>query len=172
MRALATESGEAGPIGGLAMPDAPPAPAPDANSEFSEQLVWQLILQPEESTVRSLALDLTRLAVLGRDDHVIGVYPDVDLTPYDAVDLGVSRRHALLMPTQTGLYIVDLNSTNGTWVDDYYLQPGTKLRLHQGNRIEFGRLAMTVRLLDALVRLVDEGATGDATPRVRDVPPD
>lgn len=170
IRALATESGELDPATELAMPDAPAIAPAGAPARPVEQVVWQVILQPEDAAFRSLALDLARLTVLGRDDHAIGVYPDVDLSPYDAASLGVSRRHALLMPTRSGLYLVDLNSTNGTWVDGYYLEPGTKLRLLQGNKIEFGRLQMSVRLLDALVRPVDAADMGDATPRVRDTP--
>lgn len=40
--------------------------------------------------------------------------PDLDLDPYGALEKGISQRHALLRPTGHNLYLLDLNSANGT----------------------------------------------------------
>ncbi|MGC4806421.1 FHA domain-containing protein [Micromonospora sp. DT233] len=63
-----------------------------------------------------------------------------------AVRLGahgnVSRQHALAWVENDELYVQDLNSTNGTYVNDRRLDPHTRQRLFDGDEL---RLAGTVR---------------------------
>jgi hypothetical protein len=47
----------------------------------------------------------------------------VDLSPYSAFEMGISRRHAMVRRTKTGYEICDLGSTNGTWVNGLRLIP-------------------------------------------------
>jgi hypothetical protein len=47
----------------------------------------------------------------------------VDLTPYNAFEMGISRRHSMIRRTKTGYEICDLGSTNGTWVNGLRLVP-------------------------------------------------
>jgi pSer/pThr/pTyr-binding forkhead associated (FHA) protein len=70
--------------------------------------------------------------------------------------MGVSRQHAVLIPTMQGLFITDLESTNGTWVNGDYLMPGQRYRLEPGDIIELGLLEMTVRTVTPLRRSTDE----------------
>ena len=65
-------------------------------------------------------------------DVVIGRDPRCEL-PIAAAD--VSRRHARIAPDDDGHSIVDLGSTNGTWVNG---RPVTTRRLEPGDRIELG----------------------------------
>ncbi|MCU0499740.1 MAG: FHA domain-containing protein [Anaerolineae bacterium] len=56
----------------------------------------------------------------GRDDR----YPlDMDLTIYGAFDRGISRRHARLHVENNQLWVTDLGSTNGTFINDQRLTP-------------------------------------------------
>ncbi|MEU8210895.1 FHA domain-containing protein [Micromonospora sp. NPDC049044] len=55
----------------------------------------------------------------------------------------VSRQHALLWVEDGELYVRDLNSTNGTYVNDRQLDPRTRQRLSDGDEL---RLASTVRV--------------------------
>lgn len=48
----------------------------------------------------------------------------------------VSRKHAEIMREQGGYYIVDLGSTNGTYINKRRLQPGVKERLYDGMSIK------------------------------------
>ena len=75
--------------------------------------------------------------------------------------MGVSRQHALLLPADEGLYLIDLDSTNGTWINGLYLQPGQKYPLRTGDVVEFGLLKMLVRVVGAVPR--GEEGSGDAT---------
>ncbi len=68
---------------------------------------------------------LEREVVIGRD-------PRCEL-PIGAAD--VSRRHARIVPDAGGHRVVDLGSTNGTWVNG---QSITSHRLSPGDRIELG----------------------------------
>ncbi|MGD9645016.1 MAG: GGDEF domain-containing protein [Pirellulales bacterium] len=66
-----------------------------------------------------------RPLLLGRD-------PGCDL---ELADTGVSREHARLEPNTEGVLLVDLNSTNGTYLND---APITRHRLDSGDRIRVG----------------------------------
>jgi diguanylate cyclase (GGDEF)-like protein len=50
-------------------------------------------------------------------------------------DHSVSRRHARIEPRQDGFYVLDLGSTNGSFVNDV---PGTTTRLHDGDYLRVG----------------------------------
>jgi len=53
----------------------------------------------------------------------------------ELADNGASREHARLEPTHDGVMLVDLNSTNGTYLNDV---PVTRHRLASGDRVRIG----------------------------------
>ncbi len=63
----------------------------------------------------------------------------IDLVPFDAIQMGVSRRHALIHREEDGYYITDLNSTNGTRINGRRLLPNTPCRLSSGDIVRLGR---------------------------------
>jgi hypothetical protein len=69
---------------------------------------------------------------------------DIDLTPYGAMDRGVSRMHAQLELKDNKLYITDLNSTNGTYLNASRIEPFQAMVLHKGDDVILGRLAVQV----------------------------
>lgn len=66
----------------------------------------------------------------------------IDLTELDALELGVSRVHALIRRTKDGYQIIDLESSNGTWLENQRLVPKQPYPLDSGDRIRLGRLNM------------------------------
>lgn len=90
------------------------------------------------------ALPLTQgtEVLVGREDPYSNVYPDVDLTPYGAEEKGVSRRHFKLTLAEGQYVILDLGSTNYTWVNQQRLQPNVPVRLNNGDEIRAGRLKL------------------------------
>ena len=90
-------------------------------------------------------------SVVGVDEN-----PDLDLAPHRAAELVVSRLHAVLIPTPEGLFIADLESTNGTWVNGEYLNPDQRHRLMPGDRVELGLLVMAVKSVTRLHREEEE----------------
>jgi len=67
--------------------------------------------------------------------------PDVDLAQYGAGILGVSRLHAVITHTDRGYVIEDLDSTNGTYLNNEQLQPHTPYVIHTGDYLCLGQMA-------------------------------
>jgi predicted amidophosphoribosyltransferase len=84
--------------------------------------------------------------LIGREDPVSGVYPEVDLTPHGGEDGGVSRRHARLLVEGGQYFVEDLNSTNFTFVNKQKVAPKSRHLLNDGDEIRCGRVALVLRL--------------------------
>ena len=83
--------------------------------------------------------------IVGREDPISGIFPEIDLTPYGGEGGGVSRQHARISRTNGQWTITDLNSTNYTRVDGNKLDPSLPAPIKDGARIQFGRIAATFR---------------------------
>ncbi|MCC7446299.1 MAG: FHA domain-containing protein [Anaerolineae bacterium] len=70
----------------------------------------------------------------------------IDLTDYDGVALGTSRRHAVIGHDENQWWIEDLNSSNGTWLNGQRLAPGVPAHLDVKNRILLANLEFNVYL--------------------------
>jgi hypothetical protein len=104
----------------------------------------QFTLVMASGQMLSLPNDRTQL-VIGCTDQSDRIFPDVDLTPLDGRSQGVSRRHAQLTYQGNQWMITDLNSANGTFVNDVALQPGVPFLIQDGTRLRFGALACVLR---------------------------
>lgn len=82
--------------------------------------------------------------VLGRVDLGSSPHPDIDLVPLGGIERGVSRRHARLELLENHLYLTDLNSANGTFVNGNRLNPYSPTLLHHGDEVMLGRLAISI----------------------------
>jgi pSer/pThr/pTyr-binding forkhead associated (FHA) protein len=83
--------------------------------------------------------------IVGREDPISGIFPEIDLTPYGGETGGVSRQHARLNQNAGQWTVTDLNSTNYTRVDGAKIEPNVATPLKDGMRLQFGRVAMTFR---------------------------
>lgn len=111
---------------------------------------WRVIFQIEGPAPTTIGLDVRQALVIGRVVPEVKEQPDLDLTPHLAIDHGISRQHAVLIPSVEGLHLVDLESTNGTWINGLYLEPGKHYLLSPGDTIEFGLLPIVVRNITTL----------------------
>ncbi len=89
------------------------------------------------------------ISLLGRDNYTLGrsaegqaVVPDVDLSPYDAYEQGVSRMHAELRVERDSVYVLDLESANGTLVNGKRLQAQKPHPVRHGDIIQLGRMRL------------------------------
>jgi len=80
---------------------------------------------------------------IGREDPISGVFPEVDMNPYEGEHYGVSRRHAKLIIDAGLVFIEDLDSTNFTFVDRQKLAPRTPTALSNGDEVRLGKLVLT-----------------------------
>jgi uncharacterized OB-fold protein len=84
--------------------------------------------------------------IIGREDPVSNIFPEIDLTPFGGENGGVSRQHARINQANGSWTITDLNSTNYTRVDGVRLDPTVPAPLKDGARVQFGRVAMMFHL--------------------------
>ncbi len=117
---------------------------------------WRVILQMIQPGQTRIGLNVWKSLIIGRSDLAAGVSPDLDMTPHQAHDLGVSRQHAVLMPGNNALFLSDLESKNGTWVNGKYLPPGVRYPLSEGDQIEFGLIKLVVRTVSPMIRDVED----------------
>jgi signal transduction histidine kinase len=121
-----------------------PVPNPSPESIPEGEPIWRIRLDLAHDPSRSLGLDINGEVLLGRGDEAPGI---IGLSSYDAEALGVSRRHALLRPTETHLFLLDLGSTNGTWQNGHSIGVNMPYRLAHGDRIRLGRLEFEVKIV-------------------------
>lgn len=82
--------------------------------------------------------------VIGRADAAAPNKPDLDLTPYGALEKGVSRNHAAIYRSEDTLTLVDLGSANGTHLNGQRLIPEQPRVLRDGDEIRFGKLVLHI----------------------------
>jgi pSer/pThr/pTyr-binding forkhead associated (FHA) protein len=82
--------------------------------------------------------------LIGREDPVSGIYPDIDLTPHGGEEGGVSRRHAKVYVEGSNYFVEDLDSTNYTFINKQKLTPHTRYPVNDGDEIRCGRVALVL----------------------------
>ena len=106
---------------------------------------WLIELHRPERNSEAVGIRLVGDVILGRAG---GSYkPDIDLTSFGARHRGVSRQHALIRPTRNQLFLIDLNSTNGTQVNALPLGQSSARPLLDRDLITLGNLSFTIRVV-------------------------
>ncbi|MFN8528006.1 MAG: FHA domain-containing protein [Anaerolineae bacterium] len=82
--------------------------------------------------------------VLGRIDEATDYAPDIDLSPFEARERGVSRRHCALVQYKGDLHLVDLGSINGTFINGKRIPPDSAFRVGPGDEIRLGMLNLVL----------------------------
>jgi pSer/pThr/pTyr-binding forkhead associated (FHA) protein len=83
--------------------------------------------------------------VIGREDPISEVFPDLDLTDFGGADGGVSRKHAVIHRSGGVITIEDMGSTNGTYVNKKKIQPHAPQAIKPGDEVRFGKLAFLLQ---------------------------
>lgn len=94
-------------------------------------------------TAETLQVQVRESMVVGRQDRTPHKL-DIDLTPFNAMDHGVSRRHAMITAAENRITIKDLGSANGTFLNGHALRAGEEYRLRHSDTLSFGRLKVQV----------------------------
>jgi len=110
----------------------------------SEQGIYFFI----DENVVPVPVSIDKNLVLGRLDkgEAAGRGPFMDLSWSYAHKLGVSRRHAVITRNGSALKIRDLNSTNGTYLNEERLVAGRFYDLHHEDYIHLGRLQIQIHI--------------------------
>jgi hypothetical protein len=91
--------------------------------------------------------------IVGRTSLQTATRPDIDLSPYQAVDLGVSRVHARIRFEDNTIRLTDLGSVNHTYVNGQRLHAQEIRVLRDGDEIRLGRLPVQVTFHHSVNRL-------------------
>jgi hypothetical protein len=101
----------------------------------------------------TLEIDKSSILVPILDNVVVGrmstspgdPIPDIDLNPFSAHTHGVSRRHIKIVRVRNWPYVIDLGSSNGTFLNGRALIPHNQRVLRNGDELQLGRLKLRVK---------------------------
>ena len=106
---------------------------------------------PPSSGLAVYASGNTRpIAIMTDDEFILGREAEgvtetlVDLTDLDGLAMGVSRRHAMIRAVENGYVIIDLNSSNGTWLNGQILIPTQPYELPSGASVQLAHLKLVL----------------------------
>jgi len=103
----------------------------------------QLVLKANDGN--RLELPSKDDVVIGREDPISDVFPDLDLTDLGGADGGVSRKHAVIHRAGTGFTIEDMGSTNGTYINKKRIQPNVPQTIKPGDEVRLGKLSFSLQ---------------------------
>ena len=142
------------------------SPFVNAPSQPTQQVSYSIRFLVEGEEI-PLNLVPSQRAIMGRQAPFMLQLPDVDLTSYNAAEHGISRVHAVIDCSRTGLQITDLDSRNGTFVNGAKLHPYNAQILRHGDTVRLGSMS-----LEVIVK-VDRRAPVEVAPaQSRSIPPE
>lgn len=119
-------------------------PAISEEDETSSIMVGSVIHLASLDLDRAVLLTPGRNCILGRRDSS-GQKPDVDLSLWAGAQGGISRQHAELRQGDDGaVYLRDLGSTNGSYINGQRLVANRDYRVESGAELQFGNLMLTI----------------------------
>jgi len=131
------------------LPASTTVPVPDKPIRFAPP---ENVINLARSNIGSLVLVVVGheqpIILKGSEQVTLGRYnpgeaaPSIDLTPYKADLMGVSRQHARIRRSEDRYTIEDVGSTNGTWVNEIRLKPHQFYEIENGTLIRLGQLGL------------------------------
>jgi pSer/pThr/pTyr-binding forkhead associated (FHA) protein len=109
-----------------------------SQQQYGGAITGRLVVQSTNATV-TIPQGKPEI-IIGREDPVSGVFPDVNLDPFGGHDSGVGRRHARMTLQGGRLVLIDLDTVNGTFVNKQKLMPNSPHPVNSGDELRFGRL--------------------------------
>jgi hypothetical protein len=83
---------------------------------------------------------------LGRVSDNQAIMPDIDLTPYQAFANGVSRIHAVIKRNDKRVSVMDLGSSNGTYMNNERITPNVEIPIRHNDLLSLGKLKIQILL--------------------------
>ncbi|MEP7291031.1 MAG: FHA domain-containing protein [Chloroflexota bacterium] len=118
------------------------------NGEFAAHATWGTARFEKDAAIilhiRDASEPITfqpdSQTILGRSDSTSTQKPDLDLSPYGALEKGVSRIHTAIFRNEDTLTVIDKGSANGTYLNGQRLIPNQPRVLRDGDEIRLGKL--------------------------------
>jgi hypothetical protein len=118
---------------------------PAAERDVEPRHAWRIVLASDKPDQKLISLEIVDDVVIGRKFEEFK--PDLDLTEYGAEQSGMSRQHAILRPTENHLWLSDLGSTNGTFLNGGQIFLGKAQALKSDDIISLGALHFRVNIV-------------------------
>lgn len=128
------------------------ADEPDAAFSMSAEIHIDSSKIPEdhiafyaEGMTQPVYLYVKKELILGREGlEVDGVFnsSSLNFSEFGDYQMGISRKHAMIRRTDSGYEIIDLVSTNGSWLDNEQLIPNKPYSLANGSKLRFGLIRL------------------------------
>lgn len=122
-----------------------PSPLMNVPSPSTQEITFSVKFLVDGESL-PLTLIPSQRAMIGRQAPFMLQVPDVDLTPYNAAEHGISRVHAVIDCTRNGLHVTDLDSRNGTFVNGEKLHPFNAHVLRDNDTLRLGSLSLVVNM--------------------------
>jgi pSer/pThr/pTyr-binding forkhead associated (FHA) protein len=97
-------------------------------------------------TGQNILLSGKDVFTLGRWDSGESIMPDIDLSPFQAYELGVSRMHLTIERCADEYNAVDLGSSNGSWLNSVKMDPQKAYLLKTNDILTLGLLKLQVQI--------------------------
>lgn len=110
-------------------------------SQVTEETIVSIVVTNAPSPIE---VKLSDTMIIGRSDPLTPTTPEIDLAPYGALELGVSRRHAKIEFNSSQLALIDIGSSNGTFVNGVHLPENMPRILAEGDELRFGKLVARI----------------------------
>ncbi|MDQ7025184.1 MAG: FHA domain-containing protein [Anaerolineae bacterium] len=117
-------------------------PALDNNRNMSDDVPDTVIFELPDGKVVSVSTK--QEIIIGRKPRDEDPDVTIDLEGYEGHKMGVSRHHALIKLFKDMLILVDLDSINGTFVNNRRALPTKRYAILDGDEITVGRLTLKV----------------------------
>ncbi len=122
-----------------------PVPSPNIRMGHKTEPVWRVRFEPVDNPDQKFGLDINGKIIFGRGTDLPNI---IDMTPFGAETLGVSRHHLSLKPTPTNLFAIDQSSTNGTFRNGRSIGIQTPYALMDGDMLTLGRLKIRLHIIE------------------------
>ncbi len=113
---------------------------PTPPSEINDARVALSVIDSDEA----IFLHSSEEFSLGRATAGQPIVPDIDLSPFNAYETGVSRLHASINVHNRPITVQDLGSVNGTRVNGRKLAPHSTPSLSHGDILTLGKLKIQI----------------------------
>ncbi len=107
---------------------------------------WRISLRLVQLQIQ-VVFDLAGSMIVGRAQPETDTFPDIDLGPFNAEELGVSRQHLTIKLDGDRVVVTDNKSSNGTKLNGERLKPSETYPVRHGDELTLGTMALKVELL-------------------------
>jgi len=114
----------------------------DEDLSSADALYTLILLNNEENIPINTSDEIT----LGRINEGQPILPDIDLSPYNAYELGVSRIHVSLKIIDNQVMATDLGSANGTRLNGQEISSHTQFSIQNGDYLTIGKLKIQIQI--------------------------